>query len=723
MTQEVLYDVSHILDSNNLKVSPKPSDRSIDYLYKTFTESKPQPSGRIEIEQLNAWLIKMKETHIPELDTVIKKNLIPKTELAKKVEDIYGVVLKELVKQVSVQSKLRGELIESSIETLKYIWCRYPEHLVFVLNKERESYSKKLQELKSKLELKVKKYKTLYQEAQQKISKFEQDQESLSREVLVLKKQALEYRAELNQQIESKFKELEDVSVQTDPETVPSETEKVFFTRSLSRTNSIKEVASRIQFNLHKVPCEEDTIETEDKSPLNTEKERFMLEFQKIIDRLDLDPDIDPLSLVETILNSTENIHDWLSGFRLAQNLITSKSSSTPKRNQVFTSRLSLPLEVISDNSNPKETRLMKKPKQIEIENLSADNILHHLLIKTQTRLQKYAKNTKKKILKHVNHSIYHAIGKKFTDGFGLADLVLQELVNRYNVKLIAERKFKELVVGCIFNMNECLRIRLFACALGCASYSSFFNFSVSGTEFFMKIYENMISSKTGVIFDSSDPLDIELYPMSRALEVVKSLFSRILSVDKVTNLITAVKKLAETDLNHVNKDGVVRLDLFVEVCMKVYEEMQEAVEQGCKIAVEAITDLNYLTKGEATVLIRHLAPRKLHIIKNMNFDSNNEINSEDFQEACLHSGALTLESVEKFFENMEQDWKVILQEVQKAQEQLQDFKSEEGLSEDELQMKLDDLNFAIRGKRKQKFLFLWHLMKAEIGYLLTQAN
>jgi hypothetical protein len=106
-----------------------------------------------------------------------------------------------------------------------------------------------------------------------------------------------------------------------------------------------------------------------------------------------------------------------------------------------------------------------------------------------------------------------------------------------------------------------------------------------------------------------------------------------------------------------------------------------------------------------------------------MNFDSNNEINSEDFQEACLHSGALTLESVEKFFENMEQDWKVILQEVQKAQEQLQDFKSEEGLSEDELQMKLDDLNFAIRGKRKQKFLFLWHLMKAEIGYLLTQAN
>ena len=322
-----------------------------------------------------------------------------------------------------------------------------------------------------------------------------------------------------------------------------------------------------------------------------------------------------------------------------------------------------------------------------------------------------------------MNHSIYHAIGKKFTDGFGLADLVLQELVNRYNVKLIAERKFKELVVGCIFNMNECLRIRLFACALGCASYSSFFNFSVSGTEFFMKIYENMISSKTGVIFDSSDPLDIELYPMSRALEVVKSLFSRILSVDKVTNLITAVKKLAETDLNHVNKDGVVRLDLFVEVCMKVYEEMQEAVEQGCKIAVEAITDLNYLTKGEATVLIRHLAPRKLHIIKNMNFDSNNEINSEDFQEACLHSGALTLESVEKFFENMEQDWKVILQEVQKAQEQLQDFKSEEGLSEDELQMKLDDLNFAIRGKRKQKFLFLWHLMKAEIGYLLTQAN
>jgi hypothetical protein len=493
----------------------------------------------------------------------------------------------------------------------------------------------------------------------------------------------------------------------------------------LSRTSSIKEFPPRIQFNLHKISCDEEIAENEDKSPVNLEKERFLVEFQKIVERLEIDPDIDMVNLIETVYDQIKSVPDWLSGFRLAQNLII-RTSSTPSKSQQFTSRLSLPLEINSCQLEPSVPRLVKKSKSstTELESQSSEHLLKHLLIKTHSKLQKYAKNTKKKIIKHVNHSIYFAMGKKFSKDFNMADLVLQDLVNRYNVKIIAERKFKELAVGSILNMSDSLRIKLFACALGCGSYSGFSNFSVAGTGFCVRLYENMISSKTGVIFDTGEPLDIDFYPISRALEVAKSLFSRIYPLDKLSNLVSSIKKLSEIDMNHVNKDGVIRLDNFVEICMKSFEEFEESIVAGCKVAVEAITDFNYLTRGEVVVLVRHLAPRKFHVIKDMNFDSNDEINVEDFQESCLIAGAISSDSVTKFFENMEKDWKVVCQQVSEKEDFLQKyFEVEDGFSHEELVMKVSDLNFSIRGKRKEKFLYLWHLLKAEIEFLQKHAN
>lgn len=715
-SQETIKDVSHLLDSENIKTSPKTSNLFNEHFYKTYSESKLLPTGRMEIEQLNKWLKKMTEIYIPDMEIIIEKNLVPDEELTKKVEDIFSTALKELLKQVSVQSKLRGDLIEYVTNTLKYTWTRYPDHLLYVIQKEKSSAEKKFQEMQQSLKSSIGKYKGQLKSQSIELKTLEEEKQALLKEINSLRKSIVEYKAEINQYLEFKNKEVENVFVQTEFD-FQQDAENIVFDRKLSRVNSFKDHGSRIQINLLKVQCDE-TVDVDDKSPMNLDKEKFLAEFQKMLNNIEIDSDVDLNSLGETVYLQTGSLTDWAAGFRLALNL-SSKPTQTPKRS--FEGQMTMPSPSFEEKligvTDMSHSRKPKNPS-FEPEILSSSEILKKMLIRPSVQLQKYAKNTRRKILKHINFSIYKSIGKKFTSNFTFADLILQELINRYNVRIIAERKFKEVAAGCIFHMTESLRIRMFSCALGCGSYSSYSNYSVLGTEIYIKLYECMVSSKTGVIFDSSDPLDIEYYPLSRGIEVTKSLFSRTFPYKKFVLLTQALKKLSETDSNHVNKDGVIRLDTFIETCMKFQEELFESIEQGVKFTVDSISDFNYLTKGEVLVILRNLAPRKIQTVKQMNFDENNEINVEDFKDFCLNFGLLYIETVQEFFENTEKDPKLISQEIS-AWDDVWENKigSEDGLSEEEWRIKLESIQYTLKGRRVERYFYLWHLLKAELEF------
>lgn len=716
LSQDIIKDVSHLLDSESLKVLPKTSDLFFENMFKTYSDSRNLPTGRIEVEQLGNWLKKMVETHVPELENVVSNNLVPDQDLVKKAEDIYSIALKELIKQVSVQSKLRGELIENVVESLKYIWKRYPIHLQQLLDREKSHAQKKIQEVQQCLKKSIENYKLKIKSQLAEIKILESEKHEFLKEISILRKSIMEYKSEITEYIQCNYKQIESIGIQTESE-YQQETEVTVYERKYSRLNSIKDHGSRIQFNLLKVQCDE-TVETEDKSPMNLDKENFIIEFQKMLNGIEINSDVDINNLGETIYSQTGSLYDWVAGFRLGLNL-PARTAVTPK--SPLACQMTMPTPSLSDKNDERPELLNArklKTLSFEPENLSSSRILKTLLNKSQARLQKYAKNTKKKIIKHINYSIYNSIGKKFSANFTFADLILQGFANKYNLRIIAERKFKEVIVGCIFNMTDNLRIRSFACALGCGCYNSYTNYSIYGTEIYIKLHESMIISKTGIIFDSSDPLEIEFYPFSRAIEVTKSLFYPIFIPKLYSTLTQTLKKLCETDSNHVNKDGVIRLDTFIETCMNSYKEYSDSIEQGVKFTVESITDFNYLTKGEVLVILRHLAPKKLGTIKQMNFDENDEINVEDFKETCLVFGLLHIETVNKFFENTEKNVKNVDKEIKKWDQVLEgEIGSEDGLDDEEFRIKLESIQYMLKGKRVERYFYLWHLLRAELEY------
>ena len=63
----------------------------------------------------------MKETQIPDLDNIMINNILPKADVLDKIEKIYIQALNEIIRQVSVQSKARGDLISYIIDTLKFV--------------------------------------------------------------------------------------------------------------------------------------------------------------------------------------------------------------------------------------------------------------------------------------------------------------------------------------------------------------------------------------------------------------------------------------------------------------------------------------------------------------------------------------------------------------------------------------------------------------------------
>ena len=354
-------------------------------------------------------------------------------------------------------------------------------------------------------------------------------------------------------------------------------------------------------------------------------------------------------------------------------------------------------------------------------ENISANFIISYIQTKSLSYLQRYSKTTKKKLLKHISQYIYLGIGKKFSKSQSFSDLIFQALFNKYNIKYIAERKFKEIIVGCLLNYAENTRIKLFLCCLGLGSYLKLKNISVEGCEMCLKCYEFMMTSKIGIILDSSDPLNVKYYPVSRAIECAKCKFEHILSRGKLHSLYSKIDALSESDQNRINKTGVIDLDNVIEIFTLTFEEYQEGIANGVIMCGKIITEYNYLTKGEVIVLLKHLSPYKQSLIKKIPFDEKNEIELNDFKNFCISKGILHIDVVENFFSKFNQNSKEIFEiftEYEEKIDQISEVDTEDTLSIEEWKGKFEDLKFKLRGINNHNSLQLWHLLKLEIDYL-----
>ena len=233
-----------------------------------------------------------------------------------------------------------------------------------------------------------------------------------------------------------------------------------------------------------------------------------------------------------------------------------------------------------------------------------------------------------------------------------------------------------------------------------------------------------MITSKTGVILDSSDPLYIKYYPVSRAIECAKLKFENLLPRTKLNSLYSKIEILSESDQNRINKTGVIDLDKAVELFINTYEEYQESVINGVNLCVKIVSEYNYLTRSECLLLFKHLTSLKQSLLKFVSFDEKNEVDLNDFRGFCINKGILQIENIELFFSKINKNPKEILEkleEYEKTIENIIEIGHEDTLSLEEWLNKFEDIKFHIKGNNSLKYFQLWHLLTAEIDYLKSR--
>jgi hypothetical protein len=193
------------LSPNHDSSKSRPTRKSppIDPYQPKSGHNKLIPGQSSNVEQLETWLEKMKETHLPELESIIRKNLVPRSDITKKVEDIFSIALNEIVKQVTAQNRLRGELLEKVLNTLRYVWSKYPQHLNFLLEKEKDFFEKSFQEIEVKYQTKIEKHKQRSRVFQIKMKKLEDEKDMLVKELVILRKSASDYRSEVSQLVKT----------------------------------------------------------------------------------------------------------------------------------------------------------------------------------------------------------------------------------------------------------------------------------------------------------------------------------------------------------------------------------------------------------------------------------------------------------------------------------------------------------------------------------------
>ena len=739
LSQTSHRDISHYFDNDHLGSKTKNSNS--ENIFEAFASAtKRLPTSKVGLENLEKWINDQKELQIPGLDLLMLKGLAPKPEEIGKIEHIFEHALEEIVRQVSVQCRSRGKLLTNIIDTLKYAWKKYPEYLQHLLVKEKGKNDMKLEKYRAKYKEKLQKSKAAISENLEQIESLKTEKATISAEIVSLKKYISKMHWEYEEYLKCKSKKsmFKSAVSQTEFSEDPSDEDKESLEADPEEIMEKSEIKAKTPVD-ERLSVRVQPLSINILSPTEPENEaeleKALIELKALVQSIDMQSDIDVDRLVETVAHETKNLESWVSGFKIALNF--AKYQQIPLVSSISTpidikpSRLVVRIPTSSELSKSQSPRRVQTLKFKTFESITSEfinkelinsgAILADITSKPISLLQKHSKNTKKKILKYIAQYIYLGIGKKDLKAKNFSDLILESLYHKYNIRSIAERKFKQLLVGCILYYKDNRRIRLFLSSIGAGNACQLRNFSTQACEIYFKVYEFMMTSKTGVIFDNSDSLDISHYPISRALECARTKFEHQFAKSQMNRLIENIEKLSESDLHRVNKTGVINLDAFVEIMVNHFEEYRQSVVTGVNFCAKIISDYNYLTKGEVYILIRHLAPSRQSLLKLVPFDEEKEIDISDFELFCISNGLFCNETISNFFEEIKMDGSEILNNLKEFEHEvyrLADPQREETLSLDEWENKFELLRLKINSSKNLKYLQLWHILKLEIEYI-----
>ena len=725
-------DISHILDSQ----CKKPSNISIPVIIsdmkKWLKDRNRHPTSLKEIESLEKWLQEIVKTELPDLEFILGQKMAPDKGFIEKAESIYNVALNEVLRQVSVQCKSRAELLKHIIETLSAIWKKFPLYLDYLIEKEKKKKIDEIETLELANKARTKKMQESLEGSERLIEELKKEIKDLVEENGKLKTFISSTNWEYEEFIFYKNKKLkmESEACQTDLISDSSSEENE---ESSSFSNSSY---SRLQISMSK--------SNHSISPASIHIESSELAFKnlfpKFIENLDPPLELDSSSLSEILLNYPKDPDSYFLGFKSAYDLLQQRLKASPsdpldaniksepsqkqlksKPTLTINTKFKVPLLTKKNTSRTLNDSTVLTPR----DSFTVSNIIASLTSQPASKLSKFTKSSHKKISNHINYYISLAISKKYSKASKFSEFIFLKFIEKYNIKALAERKFQELVTGCLLYYQENPKFAWFLRAIHAGKTQDLNDLSQEGAEMLVKLYEFMITSRIGVLPDSANPLQNRLFPYLRALECIRCKFECVLSKSEYASVIEQVNKQLVSDPSTINKAGLVDLDKFVDSCMEVYEKYVQRIKTGAILCIKIITDYNYLTKGQICLILRHLCPHKyIQLLKYLTFDEQNLLSKESFIDSCVVFGVLSSSVVSEFFAGYEKNVRSILEFIDLNENEIMKLAkdNEEGLAVDEWENYLFDLKVKLKCQDLTRYLQLWHVLKKEIEYFMVDA-
>lgn len=732
-------DISHIFDSTKYN---KKSFLPLNLLEmkKLLIENRTRnPTSAKEIESLESWLNDMKKNYLPDLDLILVGQVIPDKEYVDKVETIYFLAMNEILRQVSVQCKTRAELLKDVIQTIGSVWKCYPKYLEGLLSKEKEETLIDFEALELANQAKLFKYNEQISTLNEKLIEINAEKNELESKIFELQgiistlNEENELLIKLNQD-----KEILNIDSATQTDILPIQPLKnpsssdLNISLSSDSSDSSSKTESKRSSRLSK--CSKFSKNNE-KNPNN--KEFFISILSKICENLNY-PGLTFAEFSQKYSEEVKNYEDWLSGFTigikmthnepkpiLASSLSSNRaekfSPRIPTRPKLTHSKTKYPILRKNTTNTLDESSLISKHSGV------ASTIISSISSQPLLKIMKKTNSSGKKVLSHVFNYLNSAIFKKYSKHQNFPEFIFSRFVEKYSLKNVAEKKFKDFVYGCVTHYNENPKISLFARALQVGQKVELSNLSEEGCEMLLKVLEWLTCSRTGVVMDSSKILNNQFLPYTRVAECIKIKLEPLLPKLDYSLMLDQLNRINIPDRTNINKQGVVNLDEFLSMFLESYEKYVHKIKAGSNLCINIITEYNYLTKGEVVVLLRHIYPHKYsQFIKSLPFDSRSELENQELIDYCISSGILSSSIVSEFFAVYSKNSKEILENLRQHLDiYLNIIKStnELTLSLEQWEGKFEEIKEKLKGLDPSKSLQLWHILKKELDYLAAVNN
>ena len=267
-----------------------------------------------------------------------------------------------------------------------------------------------------------------------------------------------------------------------------------------------------------------------------------------------------------------------------------------------------------------------------------APKLLEHFLRKKAVKFAKSAVMSHKMLLKFCSQ-IYAVAMQKVKEGvdFLLIELAYDEIDKKFVLKKVVEKKLLEVLASSLHAM-ELRRVSMFARLLGVAEHAGLPSFSKHSVQMYLTAYEFMLTSKIGLMVGIDETAEVQLFPLSRAIECLKDRLAAFDALNALPALQLSLERQAKVDHKRVNKSGLIELELVLELLLQEYDSYQQQIQDNLQILLELLAfSENQLTISatQVALMVRHINPDQLDMV--IRSEDNKETFTPSIETAGTH--------------------------------------------------------------------------------------